>query len=223
MILNPDASILIGKLSAKANLNKAGVGGKQMTLTTNKSCDANSQSRFLTTFQKTFLLKHLQTDLRPQYRQRIEIMLLADRGESQAAICAELGCSKDTARYWITMAQMGLAHKWKERSVGRPKKFNEDYLERLKELVTNSPQVYGYSFQKWTAEWLSRHLESEFGVKLSARHINRLLQKMGLSKRERRSQKKSPHNDVKDSQIVIRNLPSSESSELNNSWLFQSI
>ena len=196
-----------------------------MTLGTNGSVsyDSVSQSRFLTPFQKSLLLKNLQTDLRPQYRQRIQIMLLADLGESQAAICAELGCSKDTARYWTTMAQMGLAHKWKERSVGRPKKFNEDYLERLKELVTHSPKVYGYSFQRWTAEWLSKHLESEFGVKLSARHINRLLKKMGLSKRERRSQTSSNHPVAEDSQIVIRNLPSSKSSELINSWLFQSI
>ena len=185
--------------------------------------DSCSQSQFLTPFQKSLLLKNLQTDLRPQYRQRIQIMLLADRGESQAAICAELGCSKETARYWITMAQMGLAHKWKEKSVGRPKKFNEDYLQRLQELVTNSPQVYGYSFQHWTAEWLSKHLETEFSIKLSARHINRLLKKMGLSKRDRCSQNSQNQSDTEEAKIVIRNLPSSESSEVNNPWPLQSI
>lgn len=182
-----------------------------------------SQSQLLTPFQKSLLLKQLQTDLRPQYRQRIEIMLLADRGKSQAEICAELGCSKDTARYWMTMAKTGLAHKWKEISVGRPKKFNEDYLQRLKELVTSSPSNYGYSFQSWTAEWLSKHLENELGIKLSARHINRLLKKMGLSKRERCNQASQNNLDQQAIKIVIRNLPSSESSETNNFWLLQSI
>lgn len=182
-----------------------------------------SQSQLLTPFQKSLLLKQLQTDLRPQYRQRIEIMLLADQGKSQAEICAELSCSKDTARYWMTMAQTGLAHKWKEISVGRPKKFNEDYLQRLKELVTSSPNTYGYSFQSWTAEWLSKHLENEFGIKLSARHINRLLKKMGLSKRERCCQTSQNHLDKKAVKIVIRNLPAPESSETTNSWLLQSI
>ncbi len=196
-----------------------------MTLETrvNISSDLSSQSRLLTPFQKSLLLKNLQTDLRPQYRQRIEIMLLADRGKSQAEICAELGCSKDTARYWITMAQTGLAHKWKEISVGRPKKFDEEYLQRLKELVTSNPSNYGYSFQTWTAEYLSKHLENEFGIKLSARHINRLLKKMGLSKRERRFQKSNHHLEREEVKIVIRNLPSSVSSEVNNVWLWRSI
>lgn len=196
-----------------------------MTLETrvNISSDLSSQSRLLTPFQKSLLLKNLQTDLRPQYRQRIEIMLLADRGKSQAEICAELGCSKDTARYWITMAQTGLAHKWKEISVGRPKKFDEEYLQRLKELVTSNPSNYGYSFQTWTAEYLSKHLEKEFGIKLSARHINRLLKKMGLSKRERRFQKSNHHLEREEVKIVIRNLPSSVSSEVNNVWLWRSI
>ena len=196
-----------------------------MTLETrvNISSDLSSQSQLLTPFQKSLLLKNLQTDLRPQYRQRIEIMLLADRGKSQAKICAELGCSKDTARYWITMAQTGLAHKWKEISVGRPKKFDEEYLQRLKELVTSNPSNYGYSFQTWTAEYLSKHLENEFGIKLSARHINRLLKKMGLSKRERRFQKNNHHLEREEVKIVIRNLPSSVSSEVNNVWLWRSI
>ncbi|MGK7948635.1 MAG: transposase [Xenococcaceae cyanobacterium] len=196
-----------------------------MTLETrvNISSDLSSQSRLLTPFQKSLLLKNLQTDLRPQYRQRIEIMLLADRGKSQAEICAELGCSKDTARYWITMAKTGLAHKWKEISVGRPKKIDEEYLQRLKELVTSNPSNYGYSFQTWTAEYLSKHLEKEFGIKLSARHINRLLKKMGLSKRERRFQKSNHHLEREEVKIVIRNLPSSVSSEVNNVWLWRSI
>lgn len=187
------------------------------------SSSFSSQSQLLTPFQKSLLLKNLQTDLRPQYRQRIEIMLLADRGKSQAEICAELGCSKDTARYWVTMAQTGLAHKWKEISVGRPKKFNEDYLQRLKELVNNSPSTYGYSFKTWTAECLSKHLNNEFGIKLSARHINRLLKKMGLSKRERCFQKSNNHLEREQVKIVIRNLPASESTEVTNYCLFQSI
>jgi len=56
---------------------------------------------------------------------------------------------------------------------------NDQYLERLKELVSHSPRDYGYPFQRWTAQWLSKHLK-EFGIEVSDRHINRLL-KVGLS------------------------------------------
>jgi putative transposase len=80
-----------------------------------------TQSSLLTPFQRKFLLKHLKSELRVEYRRRIEIMLLADQGRSQSQICSELGCSQETARYWIRMAQIGQAHAWNTYPIGRPK------------------------------------------------------------------------------------------------------
>ncbi len=54
-------------------------------------------SQFLTTVQRKLLLENLQADLRPEYRRRIEIMLLADMGYSQVQICAALGWATETA------------------------------------------------------------------------------------------------------------------------------
>jgi transposase len=107
----------------------------------------------------------METDLRLEYRRRIEIMLLADQGQSQAQICTALGCSQETARYWICMAQAGKAHLWNERPMGRPKAVNDEYINRLKELVSNSPRDCGYSFRQWTAQWLAKHLSQEMGLK----------------------------------------------------------
>ncbi len=67
--------------------------------------------------------------------------------------------------------------------MGRPKTVNEQYLARLKELVTHSPPLAGYSFKHWTAQWLSKHLAIELGIQVSSCHINRLLKEMGLSTR----------------------------------------
>jgi hypothetical protein len=69
--------------------------------------------------------------------------------------------------------------------VGRPKTIDQDYLDRLRELVTHSPKVFGYGFHRWTAYWLRQHLLAEFQVAVSERHINRLLRQMGLSTRQR--------------------------------------
>ncbi|MBW4630411.1 MAG: helix-turn-helix domain-containing protein [Iphinoe sp. HA4291-MV1] len=143
------------------------------------------QDLYLTPFQRKLLLKNLETDLRSEYRRRIEIMLLADAGQSQTQICEALGCSQETARYWIGMAKSGEAHHWCDRPMGRPKLVNEQYLERLKELASHSPREYGYPFQRWTAQWLSKHLAKEFGIKVSNFHITRLLKSMGLSTRHR--------------------------------------
>ena len=147
------------------------------------------ESKFLTPFQRQLLLKNLASDLQPEYRRRLEIILLADMGKSQTQVCEILGCSQEMARYWIAIAKAGLAHKWQERLVGRPKIANDQYILRLKELVGNSPREYGYAFACWTALWLSRHLAQEFGIEISDRHINRLLKQMGLSTKKPQEEK----------------------------------
>lgn len=50
------------------------------------------ENQFLTNFQRDFLLKSRHSNLRPEYHRRIEIILLADMGYSQAEICVALGC-----------------------------------------------------------------------------------------------------------------------------------
>jgi transposase len=137
----------------------------------------------LSPFQRKLLLKNLEEDLRPEFLRRIKIMLLADSGHSQAEICQALNCSNETARYWIYTARIGQAHNWQELSIGRPKRVNEDYLNRLQELVNQSPRDCGYAFTRWTATWLSKHLAKELNIEIGARHVNRLLKKMGLSTR----------------------------------------
>ncbi len=135
----------------------------------------------LTSFQRKLLQKSLQEDLPESYRQRIEIMLLADAGKSQTEICRTLECCPATVRHWTHIARAGMAHQWQDCPIGRPKAVNEQYLERLKELVNGSPRDYGYSFRRWTANWLSKHLAKELGISVSDRHLKRLLKEMGLS------------------------------------------
>ncbi|MBE8988314.1 helix-turn-helix domain-containing protein [Nostoc sp. LEGE 12450] len=142
---------------------------------------SDSEGKFLTTFQRKMLQKSLQEDLSESYHQRIEIMLLVDEGKTQTEICQILGCCAATARHWMHIARTGMAHQWQDCPIGRPKAVNDEYLERLKELIRSSPRDYGYSFRRWTANWLGKHLAKEFGIEVSDRHIKRLLKQMGLS------------------------------------------
>jgi transposase len=134
--------------------------------------------RYLTAFQHQLLVKQLEIEQTPEYRQRIEIMLLADEGKTQTQICRMLCCSPLTARYWILMAKSGCAHNWQTQPIGRPKTVTSDYRARLKELVTASPKDLGYPFTRWTGQWLSKHLAQEFNIGVSARHINRLIEEI---------------------------------------------
>lgn len=163
----------------------------------------------LTPFQRKYLLKSLETDLRGEYRRRIEIMLLFDAGQTQAQICKALGCSQETARYWIAIASSKQAHKWSDCLIGRPKTVNQQYLGRLKELASHSPRDYDYPFERWTAQWLSKHLAKELGIKVSSCHINRLLKEMGLSTRQVSKTTKKKTHSTKDSGITIDDLQSS--------------
>ena len=149
------------------------------------------------------LPEKLPENITPEARRRLEIILRTQLGQSQSQICREVGCSKETARYWMSIAKTGAISSWSENRVGRPRVVNDLYMESLRELVTHSPQQYGYSFQRWTAKWLSKHLAQELGIEISDRHVNRLLKQMGLSTRgnsnsQNRKTKKKPTITIQD-------------------------
>jgi transposase len=151
----------------------------------------------------------------PEHRRRLEIAVRTHLGQSQTEICEALNCSRETARYWMTIAKTQSPKSWYQQPVGRPKKASDEYLKRLAELVNQSPKDYGYAFSCWTAKWLSKHLAQELGIEFSDRHVNRLLKQMGLSTRNKKTSAK------KSRVIAIEDLQPSDLSEANNSlWYF---
>ena len=175
--------------------------------------------QYLTCFQRKLLSRSLQADIRPEYRRRIQIMLLADEGQSQARICEALGCSQEMARHWMIMAQTGQAHLWSDRPMGRPKTVNQEYLNRLQELVRNSPRQYGYAFDRWTGHWLSKQLAKDLGIEITAGHVNRLLKQMGLSARSQSVIKEGDSSTkIDDPKLAIQELILTTASELLELW-----
>jgi transposase len=183
----------------------------------------NNSGRFLSVFQRKYLEKSLEKGLSKPYSQRIQIMLLADEGKTQTQICQELGCSHSTARHWITLAKSGQAHQWNNNAIGRPQTIDDRCLQRLKKLVTQSPKEvkvpnrdFTYSAQQWTAKKLSEHLGAEFGIKISDRHINRLLKKMGLSTRPKQSSIENNDNPTETNRGIVINDIHTRSPSINN-------
>ena len=172
---------------------------------TNQFTQKQLLGQHLTKFQRQLLEKNLHTETIPEYRQRIEIMLLADEGQTQTQICRALSCSPLTARHWIFVAKSGQAHNWQTQPIGRPKIVTSDYLDRLKQLMSASPKDLGYPFSRWTGQWLSKHLSQEFNIEVTARHINRLIEEIntGIGSSPDRRQ----HQHVsKSHQLVIADL-----------------
>lgn len=117
------------------------------------------------------------------------------------------------------IAHTGMAHQWQDFPIGRPKAANDQYLERLKELVSHSPRDYGYPFRRWTGKWLSKHLAKELGIEVSDRNVNRLLKEMGLSTRSKSNltNKETDSDSSQTSRITISDLQSFSESELPES------
>lgn len=85
-------------------------------------------------------------------------------------------------------------------------------------MLNHSPRKYGYAFNNWTSQWLSKHLATEFGIEISNRHINRLLKEMGLATQKRRSSKKVANQDTKVTGVRICDLQSDADSHLYQSF-----
>jgi Tat protein secretion system quality control protein TatD with DNase activity len=162
-------------------------------------------TKYLTKFQRQLLEKQLKIETITEYRQRIEIMLLADDGKTQTQICRLLSCSPLTARHWIFMAKSGQAHNWQAQPIGRPKTVTSDYLNRLKQLVATSPKELGYPFSRWTGQWLSKHLSQEFNIGVSARHINRLIGEIGADGKSEQVERE-PQQRVRSHHLTIADL-----------------
>lgn len=180
------------------------------------------QHQQITNLLTQILPEDLPPHLESIYHRRLEIVIRTHIGQTQAEICSALGCSKDTARHWMTIAKTEGLTRWYEQSIGRPKIVNEHYMQRLRELVTSNPQEHGYSFSRWTARWLGKHLAEELGIEVSDRHVNRLLKQMGLSTRKLQESldRKTSQNSRRG--IAIEDLNPSSISQLQNSpWWFQ--
>ena len=175
---------------------------KSIMIQTNQFTQKQLLGQYLTKFQRQLLEKNIKIETIPEYRQRIEIMLLADEGKTQTQICRVLSCSPLTARHWIFVAKSGQAHNWQTQPIGRPKTVTADYLDRLKQLMSASPKDLGYPFSRWTGQWLSKHLFQEFNIDVTARHINRLIEEMkiGLDNNSQSQQFDKSH------QLVIADL-----------------
>lgn len=141
-----------------------------------------SQLLYLRPLERQYLKNDLENPCLPKkYKQRIWIILLTDEGKTQSEICETLGCSTETAKYWMSVTEQGQPEQCYTKPLGRPKKAGQEYLQRLEQLLQHNPQEFGFKSPYWKTRTLIKQLNKEFNITVSDRHINRLLQQRGLS------------------------------------------
>ena len=102
---------------------------------------SSSTGKYLSSSERQQLLEILtEPNISDVDRKRIQIILFADEGKSQAEIRKLLDCTAATASKWILIAESGKIDRWQKYRRGRPSKVDQPYLDRLKELITKSPR-----------------------------------------------------------------------------------
>lgn len=116
-----------------------------------------------------------------EVRQRYRIVLDLDRGMTPTEIHGALGCARSSVyrvgERFLRDGEFGLRNRRKEVA---PYKVTEEYVERLEELVYQSPKDFGWQRSTWTRELLAAQLNSETGINLHPSHVGRLLHCCGL-------------------------------------------
>jgi transposase len=112
--------------------------------------------------------------VRPQVRDRLEMVRLCDAGWSVPHIAGHLGLHEQTARRYVKAFLSGGFDALAPRPhPGRPPRVRVADLEALERHIDESDRT-------WTTPQLAAWLESERGVRVCPMHLSRLLHRRGF-------------------------------------------
>jgi transposase len=112
--------------------------------------------------------------------ERCQIVLLAGRGKTQAAIAEGVGCSVSRVSHVLKRFRLdGPAGLIDRREDNGTLKLTEDFLNVLYQLVDDVPTSYGYLRPTWTRELLVLVMEEKLGTKVHVGTMSRALAQIG--------------------------------------------
>ena len=114
---------------------------------------------------------------------RVRAVRQIESGAHPVAVADAIGMRKSTVYGWLAKYREGGEEALKAKPVpGRPPKLKGPQIARLyKMIVGTDPRQLQFEFALWTREMVREVIRREFGVRLSAVSVGRLLRKMGLS------------------------------------------
>jgi len=114
---------------------------------------------------------------------RVRAVQQIEEGAHPEDIAEALGFARSTVFKWMARSREGGLEALKARPVpGRPPKLSGAQLQRVYTLIVGTdPRQLRFEFALWTREMVRELIRREFGVRLSAVSVGRLLHKLGLS------------------------------------------
>lgn len=123
-----------------------------------------------------------------RYDHRLHAILLVAQGMSSRQAAQYLGDSPRAVAYWVQRFEIeGLAGLADADRPGRPRKLNQDHIDKVNVALRNSPLDYGLSANLWDGKTLSAFIQQEFGIQLGVRQCQRIFRQLGFRLRKPRS------------------------------------
>lgn len=120
--------------------------------------------------------------------QRVLTAIAYKQGDPTSRLAKRHNVSQQTIRNWLSRFEDRPLHDapFDEHRTGRPRKLTAEEQQQLFAELQDSPQEAGFEQQAWFPRLVYHHLQSEYGVEYSLRHIRRLMGEAGLSWRTAR-------------------------------------
>ncbi len=103
-------------------------------------------------------------------------------GESPEKVIKALGFHRSCIDDWLSRYEQGGEQALSTGKItGRPRKFPDEYADRLRELVKTNPLQLDFHDALWTRSMIQILLKDKFGIEVSERSVGNILSRWGMS------------------------------------------
>jgi transposase len=133
----------------------------------------------------------LQDEIRRSYEarydHRLHATLLVAQGLSCRNVSELLGDSPRSVAYWVNRFESeGLAGLVDADRPGRPRRLDEQQIDKIQEALRLSPADYGFTANIWDGKLLSHYISQQFGTSIGVRQCQRLFRQLRFRLRKPR-------------------------------------
>ena len=122
-----------------------------------------------------------------RYDHRLHAILLVAQGMSCRKVAGLLGDSSRTVQYWVhRFEEEGLSGLVDVERPGRPGRLNQEHLDRIAQVLRDSPSQAGMSANLWDGKTLSAYILQEWDIVLGVRQCQRLFRQLDFRFRKPR-------------------------------------
>ncbi len=107
---------------------------------------------------------------------RLQAVELKEQGWTQQEIAEALGVSKVAVSQWMkSLQEQGVEALRARPHTGAPRRLSPPQLSMIPELLSQSPEIYGFRGEVWTCARVTKVIKEEFGIVYHKGHVARLL------------------------------------------------